>query len=431
MKIAVRIFNAVIMALSLVATVFLFASPTFSFNSHVALDVNTFAKFVPDTQYSKNINIVELIGTDEIHVGIKFSLNPMGTADIMGGSRDKINDQIVSSNVDEMIAILHDPVDLITEYSIRTVIKSTIIDEVTKQVTAAIEKAREGNSSAPKYEAEDIMDEVGMDDVYFTNFANSLYDSANQDTSTVDSVSDVLFTQIDEALAKAEESNESNLAAAKVDISGFSEETKTQIKDNLLQVLNELKLVEDGGHLKKISSLSYIYLAEYLKGELTGKVEEGYELEQKVGETSPDYADRLLKKYVFVQMPDMFYTMVGYVSLGLFIGLFVFTLIWVLLFIITLVKTFTKKPWTLFGPWFWIIGALQLVLGLGLTIFGKVIFPTLNIPYGSLPINTVQFAPRTYALIPSILFIAAIVLGIVYAFIKHAAKKEYQQEVGQ
>ena len=85
----------------------------------------------------------------------------------------------------------------------------------------------------------------------------------------------------------------------------------------------------------------------------------------------------------------------------------------------------------MFGPWFWIIGALQLVLGLGLTIFGKVIFPTLNIPYGSLPINTVQFAPRTYALIPSILFIAAIVLGIVYAFIKHAAKKEYQQEVGQ
>ena len=73
MKIVIKIFNAIIMALSLVATVFLFISSTFSFNSHIALDVEKFAKFVPETKFTENIDIVNLLGTDTIHVGIKFN----------------------------------------------------------------------------------------------------------------------------------------------------------------------------------------------------------------------------------------------------------------------------------------------------------------------------------------------------------------------
>ena len=47
MKLVVRLFNFLIMAISLAAAVLLFAMPAFSFNSNIALDVAKFADFVP------------------------------------------------------------------------------------------------------------------------------------------------------------------------------------------------------------------------------------------------------------------------------------------------------------------------------------------------------------------------------------------------
>ena len=145
--------------------------------------------------------------------------------------------------------------------------------------------------------------------------------------------------QIDDALAMAEE-------AGVVDNSGFTAEKKVEIKNNLSKVLTDLKLVQDGGKLRKISHISYYYLALYLKDGMQKKIADPSQLEQKSDEALTDYSDRLLKLYVFTQTPDGFYQGVGYVSLGLFIGLFVFAGIWLLLFVITLIKTFlpTIRP---------------------------------------------------------------------------------------
>ena len=197
MKLVLRIFNFIIMGIALAATIMLFTTPAFTFNSKIAIDVQTFAKFVPETKYTSEFNIVELIGTDTINVRIKFNLDAGGITKNMDGKREKINNDIIAKNVDEMADILHEPIDLITDYSIRSVIKSTVKDEITKQVDEASKKY---NSTST---AEEIMDEVGMDDAYFTKFSNSLYDSANKDGATIDSVSDVLYAQIDDALAKA------------------------------------------------------------------------------------------------------------------------------------------------------------------------------------------------------------------------------------
>ena len=400
------------MALSLAAAFFLFYPPTLSFNSNIAIDVQTFSKFVPETTYSHDIDIVQLLGTDEIHVGIKFSLDFNGVNEIKDGNKEKIDEHIIIDNVNDMISLLHEPVDLITDFTIRSVIKSTIKNEITEQVEAAKNGSGSGSS------AEDIMEEVGMDDEYFTNFSNALYDSANENHATIDSVSDVLYEQIDEALERAE-------GSGLVDKPEFSEEKREEIKTNLLSIFNELKLVKDDGTLVRISEISYLYLSAHLKQELQSKVSDPSTLEQGATESVPDYSDRLLQTYVLVMMPAAFYQAVGYVSLGLYIGLFVFTGIWGILFLITLIKTFTKKPWTIFGPWFWIIGLLQLVLGIGLTVTFKFILPAkLDIASMGLPIKSVILAPRTYALIPSLIFGGLIILAIIYAIMRHALKKE-------
>lgn len=428
MKLIIRIFNIVIIALAAAATIFLFASPTFYFNSRIDLDVKTFSQFVPETDYSRDIKIDELLGTDTIHVRIKFNLDVSGISQIMDGNRDDINEKIINDNVNDMLEILHEPVDLITDFSIRSILKSTIKTEVTKQVDEAKKRYEEKSHQTSPSTTEDIMLDAGMDDAYFTRFANAFYDEANSDGATIDSVNDVLYEQIDEALVKAKKSG------AKIDTTEFNEEIKESIKENIEPIFQQLNLIEEGGHLKKISQISYLYLSTFLKGELSGKsgVKES-DLDQKSGESIPDYSDRLLSLYVCTQMPDMFYTAVGYVSLGLFIGLFVFTGIWGFLLIWTLIKTFTKKPWTFFGPIFWLVGLLQLVLGVGLTVAGRVALPKLletsiNLKELGLPVSDIAAAPRTYALIPSLLYLVCIVLAIVYLVFKSIAKSDYKEE---
>lgn len=411
MKLVLKIFNYVIMAVSLAAAILLFAMPAFSFNSNIALDVEAFSKFVPETQYSKYINITDSLGTDEIQLGISFKLNAAEVAQVMDGNRDKINKKIVSKNVDGIVSTLHEPVDLITDFSIRTIIKTTIKEEISKQLTA---NAKTGST------AQEIMDEVGMDDEYFTNFSYALYDATNEDNSTVDSVTTVLYEQIDDALTMAEQ-------AGAVSNPGYTNEKKEEVKNNLVQILNQLKLADESGNLKKLSDISYYYLSIYLQDYLEDKIEDPASLNIKSDETIPQHADRLLNVFVLTQMPDAFYKTIGGVSVGLFIGLFIFTATWLFLLGFTVYRVFFRKKNTFFGPWFWVVGSLQLVLGLGLTIFGKFIFPKIKFSAIGIPLKHVILAPRTYALVPSILYLVCALIAVPYLILKIFTPKEAKE----
>ena len=414
MKLVIRIFNIIIMAISVVAGVFLFMPPAFSFNSKITVNVATFSQFVPETEYSKDIDIPTLLGTDSIYVGLKFELDAQGIMDMKDGNKEKIDDALISKNLQETIAMLHEPVDLITDFTIRANIKRLISDQVYANVDQAVQTYNE--KAGLNNKTEDIMDEVGINDAYFTSFSNALYDAANADGATVESTSDVLLEQIDEALIRAESSGVA-------DTSSFGSEQKQSMTESLKGVFTSLNLIEDDGvHLKKISAIAYMYLASYLKGELASS-HDAATLERQSGENDEKYADRLLELFIKDKMPDLFYKIVGYVSLGLFIGLFVFAGVWAVLLLITLIKTFTKKPWTIFGFWFWIVGVVELIVGFGLTAITRIVLSRFDVSQFGLPIKQVLVSIKTYALVPSILFAAMIVVGIVYGFLKSAAKK--------
>ena len=413
MKIVIRILNIIIMAISVAAGIFLFMPPAFSFNSKVTINVATFSEFVPQTEYSKDIDIPTLLGTDSIYVGVRFKLDVAGIADMKDGNKEKINEKLIADNLKEMIGLLHEPIDLITDFTIRANIKRLVQEQITANVDQAVKTYNSKSGSNSK--TEDVMEEVGINDAYFTNFANSLYNAANSDGATVDYVNEVLLDQVNEALRKAEKSGAA-------DTSSFGDSEKQALSDSFLGIFTSLNLVEeDGVHLKKISAIAYMYLADYLKGEL--KSYDEATLARKSGESDQDYADRLLDLFVKDKMPDLFYKIVGYVSLGLFIGLFVFAGVWAILFLITLIKTFTKKPWTIFGFWFWLVGIVELIVGFGLTAITKLVLSKFDVSQFGLPIKEVLISIKTYALIPSILFIASIVIGIVYAFFRSACKK--------
>ena len=402
------------MAISVVAGIFLFMPPAFSFNSKITVNVATFSQFVPQTEYSKDIDIPTLLGTDSIYVGLKFSLDAQGIMDMKDGNKEKIDDALISKNLQETIAMLHEPVDLITDFTIRANIKRLVAEQVATNVDGAVKAYNEKAGTNNK--TEEVMEEVGIDDAYFSNFADSLYGAANSDGATVDYVNEVLLDQVNEALARAKKSGVA-------DTSSFGDDQKQALSDSFMGVFSSLNLIEeDGVHLKKISAIAYMYLADYLKGQLKESHDEAV-LNRQAGENDEQYADRLLELFIEDKMPDLFYKIVGYVSLGLFIGLFVFAGVWAILLLITLIKTFTKKPWTIFGFWFWIVGIVELIIGFGLTAITRLVLSKFDVSQFGLPIKQVLVSIKTYALIPSILFVVMIVVGIVYGFFKKAAKR--------
>ena len=421
MKLVLRILNLVIAAIAGVAVVLLFAMPAFSFNSKVVVDVNKFSSFIPETTYTKDIDVVDTLGTDEIQVGIKFKLSATDINKVMNGDKDIINNNVIVKNLDDTLEILDKAVDVLADNTIRKNLQNIIKDEIARQ----IENGKPEGENTPS--TEEIMETLDMDDHYFEVFADNLYDEANKDDATVDSVGAVLQEKIDEAVTKAEKSGA-------IKPGTYTQEQKEQNKLNLRNVLQQLDMIkEDGEHLEKISELPYLYILKYVKEQLNGKVAET-ELNKKAGETNKDHTFRLLEAWVLNLMPDVFYKVVSYVSLGMFIGLFVFAGTWILLAAFELLHfIFVTKKHRLFKglflPIFVIVGLLQVVLGFVLTGVCKYVLPAkLDISRFKLPIKDAIIVPRTCTLATSIVFIITVGVGIAYFILKLCLPKEEKAE---
>ena len=410
----------VIAATAVVATILLFALSPLSFNSKVVVDVDTVSKFVPKTTYTENIDAKELLGTDEIQVGIKFKLSLADVNKAKKGDKEVMNERLLKGNLDDVLETLDEAVDVLADHSIRRALKSTIANEITN----SIDRAKPPTQTKTTAE---IMELLDLGDEYFTNFSNALYNEADRSSATIDSVGQVLQEQTDEAIMKAEKSG-------MIKPGTYTEDQKNSVKNNLITILNQLEMVNEDGSIKPISDLPYLYSIKYIEKELAGKVDDAV-LVQKSGETTKAYSNRLLEEYVFNIMPDAFYTVVKYISLGISISVIVLAAIWIALAAYqVLLFFFPAKQFGLFKglliPFFAIAGILQIVLGFVLTGVFKYVLPKkLDIASMNLPIKDAIIVPRTVALGTSIVLIVTIGLLIASMVIRKIAfKKEEKAE---
>ena len=413
MKTVLRILNLVIVALCGVSIYFMNFSPTLSLYANAGLEVSSFQKLLPESDYTKDIDLKSMLGTEELHIPVSFSFGIADVFAIMGGNETLFNTKVVINNIDEIYNTVEEPVDLITRFSVRSVIKSVLKKEITTQVQAAADQYGAGST------ASDIMDEVGMNDNYFSDFAITLYDAINEDGATVSSTSQVLLNQIEDVLAKAE-------TTGAVDISSYSEDAKNNIRANYSNARASVGLIkEDGNHLYKVSEMVMTYFSEFLKSNLKGTVEDS-ELERQEGEALSAYVKRLLAKTVFRMIPEVAYQGIKLGATITAITFIVLLVIFGFLALFTLIKTFSpNKPWTFFGPFFYIGGLVLITLGLGITVFGKYIFPMLNLlPNPTVPfLHSLGLGVRTFALVPSLIFVGFFVFAMVYDGIKGSAKR--------
>ena len=450
MKTVIRIFNFLIIGIAGAAIALLFLTSTLTFNSRISIDnefiSNYFSTVVEKVNqptqsetdpvlkepFINEINVTKVLGTDHVNLKIQFDLD-FGEVNSLMGKQDKdlINQELIDKNVATIFADVHEAVNILTEYTARTALRSVAKKEIYKQVKKSLEDTGYPSS------ATDIMDEVGMNDNYFRGFAKTLYDAANTsddphpaDPDSGCSVTTFVQTikqQLEDVLDEAEQ-----ITGGQVNKEAMlnNPNLENDLRNGFISVITAADLVqEDGETFVKMEKAAYVFLAKILKEQLSSSTPAS-ELEPLAGETREAYAERLSKMYAHSMLPDVFYTVIGYTSLGLFIGILAFAAIWAILIIITLVRTFSiKKPWTIFGPWFWIIGSLQVVLGLALTIFCKFYLPSMSFVQSALagtPIKSLALAPRTAVLIPSMIFLGTIVFAIVYTILAHPVKKEYK-----
>lgn len=450
MKSVIRIFNLIIMAVSGLAIALLFINSTLTFNSRISFDnefINNYFSTVVErinqpTQsetdpvlkepFINEINVTKILGTDHVNLKVQFDLS-FNEINTLMGKRDKelVNQELLDKNLSSIFADLHEAVNILTEYTARTALRSVAKKEIYKQVRKSLEDT--GYPST----ATDIMDEVGMNDNYFRGFAKTLYDAANipdnpstakeDDGCSVNKFVQTIKSQLEDVLDEADKITNGHVNKEAM---LNNPDLDNELRNGFISVITAADLIQsDGETFVKMEKAAYVFLAKILKEQLSGTVSPG-ELEPQAGESREAYAERLSKLYAHNMLPDVFYTIIGYSSLGLFIGVIVFAAIWAILIVITLIRTFSsKKPWTIFGPWFWIVGSLQVVLGLALTIFCKFYLPSMSFMQRALegsPIKSLAVAPRTSMLIPSMIFLGMIVFAIVYTIIAHPVKKEYK-----
>lgn len=450
MKSVVRIFNLIIMAVSGLAIALLFINSTLTFNSRISFDnefINNYFSTVVEkinqpTQsetdpvlkepFINEINVTKILGTDHVNLKVQFDLS-FSEINTLMGKRDKelVNQELLDKNLSSIFADLHEAVNILTEYTARTALRSVAKKEIYKQVRKSLEDT--GYPST----ATDIMDEVGMNDNYFRGFAKTLYDAANipdnpstakeDDGCSVNKFVQTIKSQLEDVLDEADKITNGHVNKEAM---LNNPDLDNELRNGFISVITAADLIQsDGETFVKMEKAAYVFLAKILKEQLSSTVSPG-ELEPQAGESREAYAERLSKLYAHNMLPDVFYTIIDYSSLGLFIGVIVFAVIWAILIVITLIRTFSsKKPWTIFGPWFWIVGSLQVVLGLALTIFCKFYLPSMSFMQRALegsPIKSLAVAPRTSMLIPSMIFLGMIVFAIVYTIIAHPVKKEYK-----
>lgn len=453
MKTIIRFFNFLIIGIAGLATALLFLNSTLTFNSRISFDnefINNYFSTVVEkinqpTQsetdpvlkepFVNEINVTKILGTDHVNLKVQFDLS-FGEINTLMGKLDKelVNQELLDKNLSSIFADLHEAVNILTEYTARTALRSVAKKEIYKQVKKSLEDTHYPST------ATDIMDEVGMNDNYFRGFAKTLYDAANipdnpstakeDDGCSVNKFVQTIKLQLEDVLDEADKitnghvNKEAMLNNPNLD---------NELRNGFISVITAADLIQsDGETFVKMEKAAYVFLAKILKEQLSGTVSPG-ELEPQAVESREAYAERLSKLYAHNMLPDVFYTIIGYSSLGLFIGVIVFAVIWAILIVITLIRTFSsKKPWTIFGPWFWIVGSLQVVLGLALTIFCKFYLPNMSFMQRALegsPIKSFAVAPRTSMLIPSMIFLGMIVFAIVYTIIAHPVKKEYKDSL--
>ena len=99
--------------------------------------------------YLGDVNFAHVLGVDHINLSVKFDISFTEANTLMGKTdNDLINNELIEGNVSSVFVELHEPVEILTEYTVRTVLRGVAKKEVYKKIKKALEDNPSATSTA-------------------------------------------------------------------------------------------------------------------------------------------------------------------------------------------------------------------------------------------------------------------------------------------
>ena len=421
MKTVLRIFNLFFMAFALAAITCLLVMPTIEIKLHYNMTSEQVANLLPKQEGSEStVDYKELLGDEGLNIdlGVKLPAKAL-LKSITEDANTVINEEIIDPNVYSLTDSMRT-----TLFSMGTsVLKYAVSTALPKLFDNLIEQAQpEEDTRTPA----EIRAEVGMDNQYFATLSTRIIDTIRDQNPTVTSVNNVVCDSMNEAIEKLNQQNEY------FQIPPMSEDDKQNAREMTVGMLNTMDMVKsDNESLYPFATVVDSLVVATFRSSNNETAPENETIEQRAEQLKPT-----VSSYIKNMMPSESYDTIA-LFLKIVLGVIaLFTLVWAVYFLNTFFRTIfaRQKVWTFSGPIFWLMGIIQIALGVGITVAGSVLLngTTLANMIGNTGdaakaaemISGLNVSITTCTLIPSIILLVMIPTTITYFVFKQKYKKQ-------
>ena len=424
MKLVIRIFNIVFMAIAAAAIVCLLVLPTFKVTLGYKMTPDQMAEAFPSSQSEGDdgeVDIKKLLGDEGITLNLSVEVSPkLLFNSLTGDPQTVIDKQFIEPNVKSIVSSIKEPINKIGTGMIKILFSEYYIELFEKEIDAV-------KGSSETRTNEQIRNAGGLTDAYFETMAEDTYKGFNVANATVDSANNIMLNSVKAATNKFNSSN-AGLTLPPVD-----ENNKDAITDATHEMLDGMGMIKpDGKSIYPLSMVMDAMMVDAFRSSNNEKVPEGETLEEKAGKLNSVLAD-----FIKGVIPSDSYSTIAMVLKIILAVLAAFVATWSVHFIFTFIRTIfaRNKIWTFTGPIFWILGVIQIILGIGLTVaVGYVMNSGLlskvagDSSEAASVISNINVSIYTSMFIPSILLIVLIPTSIVYAVFKGKYKRQLKAE---
>lgn len=388
MKLVLKIFNAVYLVLAAVAITCFLTRPYIDLKGGYTLKPDNITSLVKDSA-GGDINeeeVREIVKdktidiTLQAKVEVKYVLN-FTDKDGLKNSIAVPFDEIKAKVITDATPILKDVVKKVATNVAKKVIKQSVEEKILEV--------------RPSADTADLMSKAGLDDQYFSDFADQVYAKATEENPTIDKImTDVVEGKMIEVATKLRDSAGMTEFIDPTEMGG---EMSLKVKDQMKAKFIENKFCDADGNIVNIE--------EKIKSELT----------DKLNKTIDEYA-----------------TSFSSYSLYYFIALIAFILPWAALAIFSIIRIIRRKKVWVKSWYVFAFASIQLILGVVLTIATSKFLPQIAnvLPMEDFKdvLSSLTLDVKTSSFLPSILYLAMIPLTIVYMILAHRVKKNYKLE---
>lgn len=404
------------MAMAGVAMFCLLTMPTISMDAAYRMTPEQMAESFPESEETE-IDIKSVIGEEGIDLQLKLEITPeLLFAAVNGDPNVVIEENFIEPNVANIVPLLKKPFEIIGKELIKVTFRVYYSGVFNAQIDAV--KPEEDTRTT-----EEIAEAGGLTVNYIDSLSETTFQALNNDGSTLTSVNEVIFTSIKEGDQKF------NDAGTGLTLPIPEDSSKDDYKEATKGILSSVNMVkEDGESIYPVSIVMNAMLVDFFRAANEQEAPEGETIEQKAQQL-----DTIIHDFIKNMLPSESYEAIAMVLKVLLVVIFIFVATWAVFFLYTFFRTILarEKVWTFTGPIFWILGIIQIVLGVALTgivgtmMSGKGLSMMMGGDETSEAIlSGLKVSIKTCTFIPSIILLILIPLLIVYAVVKHKYKKQ-------